>query len=353
MPHILLIDDKIPDPAFGAGFPRAYKLLLSLIELGYKISFFPTNRQSTANLDREALKAFNVHVCDDLKDLDKVDITIMSRPHNVHYHMPVVKKYQPQSKLVYDTEALWYRRYDLQLQITGKLPWWAYRYDELGMAQQTDLCWVVNREEKNILESHGCKNVKILAHALNVHDQGLPFESRKDVLVVGGILEPESSNEDALWWYLENCWNDVWGKLGATLNVTGHRHTDRLLNNKFPAVKLMGLVDNLVPLYESHRVFVAATRFATGIPWKVHESMAHGCPCVISELLANQLELAWDKEAMVARNQDEFVKKTVALYSDPELFNLVRENGFNLIRRDCDPDKFKAVLAASLAELLQ
>jgi glycosyltransferase involved in cell wall biosynthesis len=63
----------------------------------------------------------------------------------------------------------------------------------------------------------------------------------------------------------------------------------------------MGHVGNLVPLYENCKVFVASTRFATGIPWKVHEAMAHGIPCVISQLLADQLGVSHGVEAMVAK----------------------------------------------------
>jgi hypothetical protein len=351
MLHILLIDDKVPDPAFGAGFPRAYKLLLSLVELGHKVSFFPTNRQTAEALDLETLKKYNIWVCDDIKDVKDVDAAILSRPHNVHYHMPVVKKHHPKAKIIYDTEALWYRRYDLQLQITGRLPWWAYRYDELGLARQADMCFVVNEEEKGILEANGVQRVRVLAHALNVHRCGLPFELRSNFLVVGGILEVDSSNEDALWWYLENCWSEVQQKTGSRLNITGHKHTERLLNNTFPEVRLMGLVDNLVPLYENHKLFIASTRFATGIPWKVHESMAHGCPCVISELLAHQLKVKWDEEALVARNEREFIEKSIQLYIDPDLWHKVREGGYKLIERDCNPENFKEILRASLSEL--
>lgn len=351
MLHILLIDDKVPDPSFGAGFPRAYRLLLSLVELGHQISFFPTNRQSVVGLDRESLKKFNVTVVDDIKDLENLDVAIISRPHNVHYHMPVVKACHPKAKVIYDTEALWYRRYDLQMSITGRLPWWAYRYDEIGLAQQVDYCFVVNGEEKEILHANGVKKVNILAHALDVNDAGKPYSDRKDFLVVGGILEVDSSNEDGLWDYLEKAWSKVHAQVGVPLNVTGHKHTDRLLKNEFPDVKLMGLVDNLVPLYEANRVFVASTRFATGIPWKVHEAMANGIPTVISELLAHQLKLKRDEEAMVAATPEEFVAKSVRLYNEPELWYKVRENAFGLIRRDCDPQHFKNVLQATLAEL--
>ncbi len=350
--HILLVDDKVPDPSFGAGFPRAYRLLLSLVGLGHQISFFPTNRHSVAGLDTEALKKFNVTIVDEIKDLQGVDLAIISRPHNVHYHMPMVKKYHPAAKIIYDTEALWYRRYDLQLSITGRLPWWAYRYDEIGMAQQVDCCFVVNNEEKEILHANGVKNVKILAHALDVHNQGLSFQERKDFLVVGGILEVDSSNEDGLWSYLESAWNSVQVKTNASINITGHKHTERLLNHTFPQVNFLGLVSNLIPLYEAIRVFVASTRFATGIPWKVHESMAHGCPCVISELLAHQLKLRRDEDAMVANTPEEFVEKSVLLYTNSDLWQKVRENAFNLIRRDCCPENFKNVLGATLVELL-
>ena len=37
----------------------------------------------------------------------------------------------------------------------------------------------------------------------------------------------------------------------------------------------------------SCKVFIAPTRFAAGIPHKVHEATANGIPCVTTELLAN------------------------------------------------------------------
>lgn len=352
--HILLIDDRVPDPHFGAGFPRAYRLLMSLISLGHRITFFPMVKESLKDINKELLKSYGVDVCDDLKTLPKdVDLSIISRPHNMHYHMPVVKETQPQAKIIYDTEALWYRRYDLQLSITGKLPGWAYRYDEIGLARQVDMCYVVNNVEKVILEANGVAKVKVLAHALDIHEKGLPFESRKDVLVVGGILEEDSSNEDGLWNYLSNAWEDVRKQTNSVINVTGKASAPRLLANPYQSVNLMGHVDNLVPLYETHKIFVAATRFATGIPWKVHEAMAHGIPCVISQLLADQLGVTSGKEAMVANSPEDYVAKSVRLYTDKALWERVREEGYKLVKRDCDVENFKGIIKDSISELVK
>lgn len=352
--RVLLIDDRVPDPHFGAGFPRAYRLLMSLLQLQHQVYFLPTVKQTIKELNIPLLKQYGIEVIEEVSALkdSQIDVTIMSRPHNVHYYLDSVKQYMPSTKVIYDTEALWFRRYDLQMSITGRLPSWAYRYDEIGMAKLVDMCFVVNNEEKQILESNGVKKVERLAHALDVCRDGDDFESRKDVLVVGGILEEDSSNEDALWWFIENCWTEVESKLNCKLNITGKQHSSRLKNCSVQGINLMGHVDNLMPLYQSQRVFVATTRFATGIPWKVHEAMANGIPCVISRLLANQLNAIDFEDVLVADNAQDAIEKTILLYNDKSLWNKIRENGFKLIQRDCNPDDFKNIIATNLASLV-
>lgn len=352
--NVLIVDDRVPDPSFGAGFPRAYRFLLTIIKLGHKVYFHPTAKHTIPNLNIENLAKFGINVWENIEDHkdEKVDIVILSRPHNVHYHMPPIKRLFPQAKYIYDTEALWYRRYDLQLSITGKLPGWAYRYDELGLARQVDLCFVVNDQEKAILEENGVRKVVKLAHALDVHDAGLPFEERKDLLVVGGILEDDSSNEDALWHYLENCWSGVWETLQCQMDVTGTVKSSRLENNTFGHINLMGHVNELVPLYETRKVFIAATRFATGIPWKVHEAMANGIPCVISRLLANQLQIPDDVMAMVADTPQEYISKTILLYQNKNIWEDMRNNAFEYIKKDCSVEEFKNIIKTNLEELV-
>lgn len=351
--HILIVDDKVPDPHFGAGFPRAYRLLLSLISLKHHVHFFPTVKNSISDLNLDLLSGYGINVYENIRHVPNADVVIMSRPHNVHYYLPIVREHLPNAKVIYDTEALWFRRYDLQLSITNRLPGWAYRYDELGLARAVDLCFVVNDVEKKILEEAGAKKVVKLGHSLKACKEGVSFSDRKDFLVVGGKLEEDSSNEDALWWYLQNAWGQVHTSTTADLNITGLATSPRLKSHAFAGANLLGHVNDLVPLYQQHRVFVATTRFATGIPWKVHEAMAHGIPCLISKLLADQLALKVDSDALVADCPEEAIIKSIRLYYDADLWEYVRENAFNLIAKDCDPSKFKRILAANLFELVR
>jgi len=114
----------------------------------------------------------------------------------------------------------------------------------------------------------------------------------------------------------------------------------------------MGHVPSLTALYETHRIFVAYTRFATGIPWKVHEAMANGIPCVISPLLAGQLGVTDGVEAFVGYDWQDTVDKSVQLYKDAPTWNAMRLRGYQLIQRDCYPEDFKRILQATIDELL-
>lgn len=351
---ILIVDDRIPDPNFGAGFPRAYRLLLSLRQLGHEIFFFPMLTKTIDELDLDVLKNFGVEVWRDLephKDT-KIDVAIMSRPHNVHYHYPKVKEFFPQAKVIYDTEALWYRRYDLQLSITGRLPGWAYRYDELGFCKKVDLCFVVNDIEKKILEDNGVKKVVKLAHALEINENGLPFDKRNNLLVVGGKLEEDSTNEDALWWFVENCMTDLENNIKCQVDATGSVLTKRLENHNFSSLNLLGHVPSLIDLYQTRKIFVASTRFSTGIPWKVHEAMANGIPCVISRLLATQLAIPDDVMAMVCDTPEDYVQKITKLYTEEKVWNRMRQEAFDYMKIDCNVQAFKNIIQRSLLELV-
>ncbi|MEG8026172.1 hypothetical protein QP162_20685 [Sphingomonas aurantiaca] len=49
--HVLMIDDLVPDPLFGAGYPRAFAIVQSLVAAGHRVSFYPM-RSSPADIDR-------------------------------------------------------------------------------------------------------------------------------------------------------------------------------------------------------------------------------------------------------------------------------------------------------------
>ena len=70
----------------------------------------------------------------------------------------------------------------------------------------------------------------------------------------------------------------------------------------------------------SPEVFVAPSRFAAGLPHKVHEAAARGIPVVATSLLAEQL--GWrDGQIAIADDAEEFATRCVELYQDQDVWN--------------------------------
>jgi hypothetical protein len=95
---------------------------------------------------------------------------------------------------------------------------------------------------------------------------------------------------------------------------------------------------------------VAPTRFAAGIPHKVHEAASRGIPSVISDLLREQLGWTHGIEALSAsvRNADLFADCCVQLYQDETLWNSVRAAALHSVRTECAPERFRQTLRQAL-----
>jgi glycosyltransferase involved in cell wall biosynthesis len=118
-------------------------------------------------------------------------------------------------------------------------------------------------------------------------------------------------------------------------------------------VELAGFVDDLTDTYGSSRVFVAPHRFAAGIPLKVVEAMSYGVPCIVSQLLAEQLGAEDGVEVMVARDTGEFVRKVALLYQDESSWRHIQEGALAFVHRHYDPKTMKDSLVTSLERSIE
>ena len=69
----------------------------------------------------------------------------------------------------------------------------------------------------------------------------------------------------------------------------GARPPGSVLALAAPLIRVLGDVADPLPLYSAARVFIAPTREAAGIPYKIHHAAAHRLPVVATRLLAEQL----------------------------------------------------------------
>ena len=89
-------------------------------------------------------------------------------------------------------------------------------------------------------------------------------------------------------------------------------------------VTFLGHVYDLKNEYARSRLFIAPTRFAAGVPFKVHEAFSYGLPVVGSKLINEQITCNGDSGGLVAASvQDDgqqFAGSCLELLTDDELW---------------------------------
>jgi O-antigen biosynthesis protein len=177
---------------------------------------------------------------------------------------------------------------------------------------------------------------------------------------LGAIHQQDSPNRDALEWFVREVLPLIEQSLGweTRLTVAGYVAPTISLQEyrTHPRVTLRGAVDDVAPLYDAHRIFVAPTRYAAGAPYKVHEAASYGLPVVASELLRRQLD--WrngsDMIAVDVTDPAEFARQIVTLYRDPELWQTLRDSALERVRAENGRAQYQAavrrVIEADAAE---
>jgi O-antigen biosynthesis protein len=276
------------------------------------------------------------------------DAAIISRPHNARF-ITMVKQFNPNAAIVYDAEAVFAVRENLQAEVEGRtvLPAEAetrIRAEVASMAEADVVLTVAEPESRVIRRYDRDIDVRVWGDCQPVCGGARKFADRRDLLFVGNLATPP--NADAVRHALREIFPRIRALLDCRLFVAGAGAPESLLDGAIDveAVVLTGFVKDLSRLYDRCRVFIAPHRFAGGVPHKVIEAMAAGVPCVVSELLGRQLEAVGGEELLIAGDAREFAEKTARLYHDEALWHRLRENGIRLVQQRYDPDMMRDLL---------
>jgi O-antigen biosynthesis protein len=356
--RVLLIDDRVPHPDLGSGFPRSNAILSGLAKFGGRVTFYPTDvisedwREVYSDIPQEVevmlgygpwkLEQFLAN------RVGCYDMIFVSRPHNMQYIRPILQAHPywfKNTRIIYDAEALFASR-DLALQklkghsVSDEQKERLIR-SEIELVDAADLVVSVSNYEGDTFSQYGIHNVCILGHSLAIDPSHNAFADREGILFVGAIQGEASPNGDAMLWFLREVFPIIQSELkNVTFKVAGMNKMDfsAVANGH---VKILGKVPDLTPLYNEARIFVAPTRFSAGIPHKIHEASARGIPAVATSLLAQQLGWSDGLHLLVADDPKKFAAQCVRLYRDARLWEKIRQNALDRVRLDCSPEAFE------------
>jgi GT2 family glycosyltransferase len=362
--RVLVFDDRVPRSWLGSGFPRGVDLLRGLVTLGNDVTFYPLSvlQEDWETVYEEIPPEVEVMLGWGVERLmtflfsrpDYYDRVLICREHNLRRVRPFFQ-YLGAAKVIYDSEALTARREILRRRAAGETISEEEERrlvdDELALLEGVDDVVAVSESERRAFQAVRTRPVRTLGHALEATPGPENFAQREGLLFLGGILEDNSPNADALEWLVSEIHPRVRQLAGTDVSFTfaGPNMVPRLRALRGAGIRLLGVVHDLPALFGAAKIFVAPTRFAAGLPHKVHQAAAHGLPVVCTSVLANQLGWENEQEILVADDADGFAQQCIRLTRDEELWRRIREGALRRVREECS----RASFLHSLAEILR
>jgi len=363
--RVLFVDDRVPHLWLGSGFPRANSLVQALAAVGCFITLYPLAVidepwdavYSDFPREVEVMTGWGTGMLETFfrSRQNYYQTILVSRPHNMEHLLPVLQGHPDWfagTQLVYDAEALFASRAVSLRKLAGN-PMTDEETKsaiarEIELAAPAHLVLAVSESEKRMFGDHGIQRVEILGHCMNPVTAPQGFDGRDGLLFVGAVYEDDSPNADSLVWFLSEIMPLLETRLpGVHLTIAGINCSERIRKLAGPSVTIAGRVPDLKALYGTCKAFIAPTRFAAGIPHKIHEAAAHGLPVVATPLLATQL--GWtEKELAIAADPSSFADRCAELCTDSTRWTLQRDAALARVREECSPDTFARRVAAVL-----
>jgi O-antigen biosynthesis protein len=369
--RVLVIEDQLPLRRLGSGFGRSNDIIGIMAGLGYHVTVFPVhpNPYSLAAVYADFPDRVEVMHDRSLPDLATFlterggyyGAIWVVRTHNLDLVKPILEGLPDGAidrlRVVLDTEAISTPREAQRLALAGR----GDAFDVAGLLREelrnAGFCRTVvavNALEASQLQALGVADVRVIGLIRDLALTPRPWEARAGMLFVGALHTMDSPNYDSLCWFVDAVLPLIERALGyeTRLTIAGFV-ADGVEVERFrahPRVTLRGAVADLVPLYDAHRVFVAPTRFAAGIPYKIHEASSFGLPVVATEVLRTQLGWEDGRDLLVADASDaeEFARQVLEVYGSEALWERVRAGAAERVRVECGREECERVVVGIL-----
>ncbi|BCI68931.1 hypothetical protein AAJCM20276_35550 (plasmid) [Acetobacter aceti] len=371
--RILFIEDRVPLKSYGSGFSRSHDIITTMSQMGHEVTVFPVFKPVvSANRLYNAFPDSVEIIWDrDINDLESFfslraglyDTIWICRTQNVRRLVPIIEKIShliPLAEIIADTEAVSSVReeqYDCLIGIpeNEKSTFKDKLRSEIECLLIANNIVAVSKNDAKLLIDFGFNSVSVLGHVQEPNRTLNTWEKRTDLLFVGAVHDYASPNYDSIVWLVENLWPVLEKNLPneTRLIIAGHLGPSISFSAfpEAPKVVYMGELDDLESLYDKARFFIAPTRYAAGIPYKIYEAASRGVPIIASDILCRQVGWQVGTEILEAEasNLKNFCDIVIQAYEDHSTWVKLRRNALNRIMKDNNHD----IYIKNINEILQ
>ena len=343
--NILVIDHYVPTPDRDSGSLRMFQIVKLLHALAHRVTFIPDNLAKsepyTAELQKRGVEVIYHPYVKRVRDYltshgREFDAVVLSRCEFARKHIADVRRYAPQSRIIFDTVDLHFVREAGEARLTGdsEIERKAKETEQLEyeLIEQSDETWIVSNSEQRLLkEKWPHKSIQVVSNVVNVPGSNTPFALRRDWLFIGSFQH--RPNVDGVLFFVQQIFPLVSPRLrDAKFYIIGDNAPPEIVALANEKIVVTGLQRDARPFFDSVKLSVAPLRFGAGVKGKINQSMGFGVPVVATSVAVDGTELRAHEEILVADEPREFAQALIRLYESEELWNRLSENGVRKTR---------------------
>ena len=345
--QILVVDAETPRPDHDSASLRLVNLMRLLVADDAHVVFLPADLHyvegDTDRLRRHGIESWHAPFATRpaawLREHGpRFDVVMLSRHYVAAEFLPLVRRFAPQARVVFDTVDLHFLRElrgaeladDAGLRRTAERT----RDREFALMRQADTTLVVSPVEREMLSTLLPEvRVEVVANLHEMATTGLPFGQRRDLVFVGGFRHPP--NVDAVQWFGRHIFPLIHARQpDIRFHCIGMSPpADVLALQSQPGIVVHGHVADVGPYMDGARIAIAPLRFGAGVKGKINLSMAHGQPVVATSCAVEGMHLTDGHDVLVADEADAFAEAVLRLYGDAGLWQRLSGNGRENIAR--------------------
>ena len=346
---ILFVDHYVPTFDKDAGSKTTFQYIKMFIERGYVVKFLPDNFAKSEPYT-EILEQMGVEVLygNEMRtnifewienNQSNIDIVYLNRPHIATKYIDFIKE-KTDIKVIYYGHDLHFLRERREYELTGDVErknasaYW--KSMELDLMRKASISYYPSNVEVDYIHTFDKRiNAKAITAYVFEKFGNIDYnpDIREGVLFVGGFSHPP--NADALKYFLDNMWDEIYAQIKAPFYIVGSNATDEIkaLHNEAKGIIFKGFVseEELKELYEKVRLVVVPLRYGAGVKGKVIEALYYNDPVITTSVGAEGIDNSYN-QMLIADEPVDFVEKCVKLYNDKEALKAMSKAADDYVR---------------------
>ena len=346
---ILFVDHYVPTFDKDAGSKTTFQYIKMFIERGYVVKLLPDNfaksEPYTSILEQMGVEVLygnemRTNIFEWIENNQaNIDIAYLNRPHIATKYIDFIKE-KTDIKVIYYGHDLHFLRERREYELTGDVErknasaYW--KSMELDLMRKASISYYPSNVEVDYIHTFDKKiNAKAITAYVFEKFGNIDYnpDIREGVLFVGGFSHPP--NADALKYFLDNMWDEIYAQIKAPFYIVGSNATDEIkaLHNEAKGIIFKGFVseEELKELYEKVRLVVVPLRYGAGVKGKVIEALYYNDPVITTSVGAEGIDNSYN-QMLVADEPGDFVEKCVNLYNNKEALKAMSKAADDYVR---------------------